>query len=576
MRGILSEHWGKLGNTSISQRFRWPIARIYHFLKIMKTRRKILLPRLTWRITLWIFVSILGIEAVLLLPSINNRRQELLGNVRMGSEGVATTLKQQAIVAQASETTLLTILKQLQTTHYIQGAALYRSGQVQAVQIIGEAPQLNPNGSTSFTSNDRYEVGHALDFPQQSYRLVLRHDMAPVNASLAEFIVRVSLLVLVIALVVSGILMLVLQYQIIRPIILLRWDLLQAGESITHNLERPEFVSDRYAYQDEFADVITAFRQMFHQISTEVGARKQSESTMGQSAAQLQHALRELQSAQANLVQGEKMSSLGQLVAGVAHEVNNPMNFIYGNLEYVGQVTQDLLEIIQQYQSDYPQMSAAVATQIEAVDLAFVRQDLPKVIKSMQDGAQRIQGLVLSFRNFSRLDESERKRADLNAGLESTLVLIQHRLQATPQQAAIQLIKQYGNLPEIECSPAQLNQVFLAILNNAIDALEANRTIADTVGQSNEDQPMIEIKTQVMGGSIRIEMTDNGVGMDAATQRRAFDPFFTTKDVGEGQGLGLAISYQIIVDGHSGELLCQSVVNRGSRFTIHLPIAATD
>jgi signal transduction histidine kinase len=542
----------------------------------MKTRRKILLPRLTWRITLWIFASILGIEAVLLLPSIHHRRQELLGNLRMGSEGIATTLKQQAIATQSNEATLLSILRQLKATRYINGAALYRSGQPKAIETIGEAPQLSPSSTATFAANDRYEVSHTLDLPQQSYRLVLRHDMAPVNAALTEFVFRISLLVLVIALVVSGTLMLVLQYQIIRPIILLRWDLLQAGESITHDLERPEFVSDRYAYQDEFADVITAFRQMFHQISTEVGARKQSESTMGQSAAQLQHALRELQAAQANLVQGEKMSSLGQLVAGVAHEVNNPMNFIYGNLEYVGHVTQDLLAIIQQYQSDYPQMSAAVATQIEAVDLAFVQQDLPKVIKSMQDGAQRIQGLVLSFRNFSRLDESERKRADLNAGLDSTLVLIQHRLQATPQQTAIQLIKQYGDLPEIDCSPAQINQVFLAILNNAIDALEANRSIEQTTDQANEDQPMIEIKTQVMGGGIRIEITDNGVGMDAATQRRAFDPFFTTKDVGEGQGLGLAISYQIIVDGHGGELLCQSVVNRGSRFMIHLPIAATD
>jgi signal transduction histidine kinase len=546
----------------------------------MKTLRKIFLPRLTQRITRWVFISILGIEAVILLPSIAGHRQELLDHIMVTSDAVVGTLKQSATASNQTEATLIDVLKRLQTSQSIQGAALYHLGEAKPIALIGESPQLavNTAGASQKTLllDNRYEVSHPLVLSQQPYILLLRYDTALVNQSLYAYVFRTSGLILLISAVVAGSMMLVLQSQIIRPIVLLRWDLLQAGESITHNLETPEFVSDRYVHQDEFADVIMAFQQMFQQISNQMGARQQSEAAMGQATAKLQHTLQELQSTQAQLVQSEKMSSLGQLVAGVAHEINNPMNFIHGNLEYVGQVTQDLLGVIQQYQTDYPQMTPAVQAQIEAVDLDFVRQDLPQLLQSMQDGAQRIQGLVLSFRNFSRLDESAWKSADLNMGLDSTLILIQHRLEATPTQLGIQVIKQYGDLPSIECCPAQINQVFLALLNNAIDALASHRLMASLIGQPDEDPPMIEIKTLVADGSIKIEMTDNGIGMNAATLKRAFDPFFTTKDVGAGQGLGLAISYQIIVDSHGGELFCQSVVDHGTRFTIHLPMAPPD
>jgi signal transduction histidine kinase len=538
----------------------------------MKNLRKIFLPRLTKRITLWVFASILGVEAVILLPSIGRHRQELLANQAATSNALVAALKQTTIAARQDETTLIDALKRLQVSQSIQGAALYHAGEPQPIAIVGEPPQLASGSTNTLSLADRYEVRHSIVLPSQAHILILRYDTTAVNQAIYVHILRMGGLVFVISAVVAGSLMVVLQYQIIRPIVWLRWDLLQAGESVTQDLVTPEFVSDRYIHQDEFGDVITAFQQMFQQISNQIGARKQSESAVSQTAAQLQHTLQELQSTQAQLVQGEKMSSLGQLVAGVAHEINNPMNFIHGNLEYVGQVTRDLLGVIQQYQADYPQMTPAIQRQIEAVDLAFVQEDLPKLLQSMQDGAQRIQGLVLSFRNFSRLDESEWKSADLNLGLDSTLVLIQHRLPASPSQLPIQVIKQYDDLPAIECYPAQINQVFLALLNNAIDALEWNRSMANRLDQPDEDPPMIEIKTQIVGESIKIEMTDNGSGMNEATLRRAFDPFFTTKDVGAGQGLGLAISYQIIVDGHGGELFCQSVVNHGTRFTIHLPI----
>jgi signal transduction histidine kinase len=545
----------------------------------MKNLRKIFLPRLTQRITLWIFASILGIEAAIVVPAIVQQRQKLLGDIVTHSDAVLATLQQSAIASNQTEATLIDVLKQLQTAHLIQGATLYRLDAKRPIAVIGERSQLNiqpPNTDRQTLAIDqRYEVGHTLALPQQSYILVLRHDTTAVNQAIYGDVGRIGGLVLVISAVVAGSLAIVLQYQIIRPIVLLRWDLLQAGETVTQGLVAPEFVSDHYGYQDEFADVITAFQQMFQQISNEIGARKRSESAMRQTTAQLQQTLQELQSTQAQLVQSEKMSSLGQLVAGVAHEINNPMNFIHGNLEYVGHMSQELLAVIQQYQTDYPQMTPAIARQIESVDLDFVRQDLPKLLQSMQDGAQRIQGLVLSFRNFSRLDESEWKTADLHTGLDSTLMLIQHRLQESPSQSAIQIIKQYEDLPKITCCPAQINQAFLALLHNAIDALAPHRSHDNVIYRSNEDQPMIEIKTRIVGESITIDITDNGIGMDEKTLKRAFDPFFTTKDVGAGQGLGLAIGYQIIVDSHGGELFCQSVVNRGTRFTIHLPVGST-
>jgi signal transduction histidine kinase len=546
----------------------------------MKNLQKVFLPRLTKRITLWMFVSILGIEAVILLPSISRQRQNLFAQQAATSTAMVAVLQQNASRGDLSQhdANLIANLQGLHSNQIIRGAALYHRGTPTPIAIIGESPELTIHTTApapqTLNQQNRYEVSHTILWPKQAKILVLRHDTTLVNQAVYTYTIELIALIGVISAVVAGSLMVVLQYQIIRPIVWLRWDLLQAGESVTEDLVTPEFVSDRYIHQDEFADMITAFQQMFQQISNQIGAQKHSESVMNQTAAQLQHTLQELQSTQTQLVQGEKMSSLGQLVAGVAHEINNPMNFIHGNLEYVGQVTRDLLGVIQQYQTDYPQMTPAIRQQIEVIDLDFVQQDLPKLLQSMQEGAHRIQELVLSFRNFSRLDESAWKPADLNLGWDSTLMLIQHRLQATSSQLPIQVIKQYADLPVIECYPAQINQVFLALLHNAIDALEFNRSIANRLDQPDEDPPMIEIKTQVAGGSIKIEVTDNGTGMSETTLRRAFDPFFTTKDVGAGQGLGLAISYQIIVDAHGGELFCQSVVNHGTRFTIHLPIAA--
>lgn len=266
----------------------------------------------------------------------------------------------------------------------------------------------------------------------------------------------------------------------------------------------------------------------------------------------------ELKHAQAQLIQTEKMSSLGQMVAGIAHEINNPVNFIYGNISYLDNYTQELLDLLELYQQEFPQPTAEIKKQLEASDVEFIAQDLPKILNSMQAGAKRIQELVLSLRNFSRLDESELKKVDLHEGIESTLMILNERLKGT-----IAVDKDYDKLPPIECYPAQLNQVFFNIINNAIDALHS------CVEQRNKQ---ITIKTdKVWSSEIRVSITDNGCGIPLEIQNKIFDPFFTTKPVGQGTGLGLAISYKII-EKHGGKIQVCSQPGKGTELAIFLPI----
>ncbi len=290
-------------------------------------------------------------------------------------------------------------------------------------------------------------------------------------------------------------------------------------------------------------------------------ALRQSEQQLREQTQTLEQALRELQQTQAQMVQSEKMSSLGQLVAGVAHEINNPVNFIYGNLNHADNYIQDLLGLIALYQLHYAQPIPEVQARIDMIDLEFVAEDLPKLLSSMRMGADRIQKIVRSLRNFSRMDEAEVKTVDIHEGIDSTLMILQNRLKAKGELADIDVIKEYGDLPQIECYPGQLNQVFMNILANAIDALEE--------GSGEEDlKPVIRICTERVGNDrIRVIIADNGPGIPSEKLQRLFDPFFTTKPVGKGTGLGLSISYQIVVDKHKGELQCLSIPGEGQRFT---------
>jgi PAS domain S-box-containing protein len=299
---------------------------------------------------------------------------------------------------------------------------------------------------------------------------------------------------------------------------------------------------------------------------------RHSEATLRQQATELERALKELQSAQAQLIQSEKMSSLGQLVAGVAHEINNPVNFIYGNLIHLDNYTQDLLALIQIYQQEYSTSSTNILNLIEEIDLDFLQEDLPKTLNSMKVGAQRIREIVLTLRNFSRLDEAEMKPVDIHEGIESTLLILQNALKETSAHPEIKVVKEYGSLPLVECYAGQLNQVFMNILTNAIDALRQHE--AQYLQRKQEKYPScITIHTSYEENSqIAIRIEDNGPGMSPEVKNRLFDPFFTTKPVGKGTGLGLSICYQIIVDKHSGQLQCISQPGQGTAFLIKIPV----
>ncbi|MEH2414093.1 sensor histidine kinase [Nostoc sp.] len=281
----------------------------------------------------------------------------------------------------------------------------------------------------------------------------------------------------------------------------------------------------------------------------------------------LQHTLQELHKSQAQLIQSEKMSSLGQLVAGVAHEINNPVNFIHGNLGYAIEYAQDLLRLLQLYQQYYPNPPKEIQQEIEASDLNFISEDFIKLLKSMEIGTKRIREIVLLLRNFSRLDEAEFKKVDIHEGIESTLMILQNRLNAKPDSPAIEVIKNYGQLPDIECYPGQLNQVFMNLITNAIDALESEALLSN---------PIISIHTKVISDNwVAIHITDNASGIESKIAEKIFDPFFSTKPVGKGTGLGLSISYQIITK-HAGELKCYSAPGEGAEFVIQIPIKHKD
>jgi signal transduction histidine kinase len=287
---------------------------------------------------------------------------------------------------------------------------------------------------------------------------------------------------------------------------------------------------------------------------------------------ELQEAFNNLQMIQAKLVESEKMSALGVLVAGIAHEINNPINFIHGNIDYACRYVQSLIDVLNLYDEIYPEPDDRIQDLMKKLELDFVVKDLFQLLNSMKAGSDRISNIVLGLRTFSRLDEAEYKKANLHDGLDSTLMILQHRLKAKDNFPGITVIKHYGQLPQVPCFAGQLNQVFMNILANAIDAIEELYS-QQTPHENQHNSGCITISTSIIDSQwAKIAIADNGLGMPEQVRQKIFNPFFTTKPVGKGTGMGMAISYQIIIEKHRGRLDCFSKMAKGTEFIIQIPL----
>ncbi|MEL7352863.1 MAG: response regulator [Cyanobacteria bacterium J06560_5] len=320
-----------------------------------------------------------------------------------------------------------------------------------------------------------------------------------------------------------------------------------------------DYITKPFDAQEVLARVGTHLR--LYQLTTQL------EETVETRTAELTVALEKLKQSQSQLIQTEKMSGLGQLVAGIAHEINNPVSFIHGNVKHTNNYVCDLIELLALYQENYPQPTADIQAKMEEIDINFLMEDLPKMVTSMKMGTDRIRQIVLSLRNFSRMDEAVMKPVDIHEGIDNTLLILQSRLKANSQRPAIEIVKDYSPLPPVECYASQLNQVFMNLIANALDALD------DAMSQGKLTKAaQIHIQTDVIQEKwVRIQIADNGPGIPTAIKEKLFDPFFTTKPVGKGTGLGLSISYKIITGHHQGKIWCESTPDLGTAFFVEIP-----
>ena len=419
--------------------------------------------------------------------------------------------------------------------------------------------------------NDRELIRQLDDFSDGlvslSDRLEEEYELAKSYTANASYLrPQIILGSTVLSVLVAVLLAVYIIYTISHPLRISTKIAKKATQEADFSLQVPVFT------KDEVGVLSQSLNELISKVNNLLQERDLMNQNLHEKNIYLEETLQELQSTQTQLIQSEKMSSLGQLVAGVAHEINNPVSFIHGNLVHATEYIQELLELLALYQDCYPTPFEEIQTQIEAIELGFIVKDLTKLLKSMQVGTERIRDIVLSLRNFSRLDEADFKRVDIHEGLDNTLMILRNRLKATEKRPEVQIIKNYGELPLIECYPGQLNQVFMNLLSNAIDALEESNkefSYVDIEAQPN----IITITTKPLDKQwVRICIADNGLGINQELQSKLFDPFFTTKPVGKGTGLGLSISYQIVTDKHQGKIYCNSELGQGTEFLLEVPV----
>lgn len=500
--------------------------------------------RLSRQLSLWVFIGILGIEGVIFFPSAYRRKEEQLDTIAMTATATLHAIEQ----LKPTELEFAKTFPNLKQDAPLLGGILYRNDGSIVKQFGAEIAlsfqEVTQNRTNlRYTHPWRYETVRSVRLDDKNYYVVLSHDASVVLADLISFSWRILGLVFLISISVSLLMMAIINSQLIYPILRLQSDILRSGEVIAKSQSSYEFESLKYSPQNELQEVIQAFSQNHQTIINTIAHLHQT---------------------QAQLIHTEKMSSLGKLGAGFAHEINNPINFIYANLDHLNHHTQDLLEVIAAYQQEYPTRSRQLNQLATDLDLEFIQQDMPDLLKSMKSGASRIRDLVASFRNFVRLDESDLKVVDIHAGLESTLVLLEGRLIASADRPRIQIDRKYHASPQIACYPSQLNQVFFYLISNAIEAIDRSAKL-------DSKRYGIRILTQEDETEVTITIEDNGIGIEPEIQAKIFDPFFTTKDVGEGTGLGLTNSHNVITHLHHGSLTLRSIAKQGTTLFLTIP-----
>ncbi|HEY9644722.1 MAG TPA: response regulator [Chroococcidiopsis sp.] len=354
--------------------------------------------------------------------------------------------------------------------------------------------------------------------------------------------------------------------------------LTEAGDRVTGlELGAVDYITKPFQHEEVLARIRLHLK--IHRLTQELRTlNSELEQRVSDRTAELSAALQQLQNTQIQLVQSEKMSALGSLIAGVAHEINNPVNFLQGNLKYAQNYIQDLFALIQVYQSEYPNPTAIVRDATQAIDLPYLQEDLPKLLGSMAEGAKRLSAISNGLRVFSRADAEKKVTFDVHEGLDSTLLILKHRLKETDYRPEIHVIKTYGDLPPLEGFPGQLNQVFMNLLANAIDAIEDLNSKQAALGIVNDHYNLIHVETALSADKTDalVCIRDNGIGLPDTIKEQIFDYLFTTKPVGKGTGLGLAIARQIVVEKHGGNLTVHSQPGKGAEFIISLPLHQGD